>query len=190
MATYLPPIARPKGLLKKVTYGIMRRMFGLVPTGTQVFTARMPTAFMTYYAKAYRLDKRLQVSTETAYIVRHQVASINMCTACMDIGRYYGLKKSPETLTRLDAVAEYESNPLFTHADRAALDYARELTTNKSVTPATFARLSAHFNEREICEIAYLVASEHLANMTNLGLGVGSDGLCEISQQRRLQKIS
>ena len=190
MATYLPPIERPRGLLNKFMYRMMRRMFGLVPTGTKVFTARMPTAFMTYYAKAYRLDKKLQVPIETAYIVRHQVASINMCTACMDIGRYYGLKRSPETLTRLDALADYETSPLFTDADRAALDYARELTAKKAVAPATFARLSAHYGEREICEIAYLVASEHMANLTNLGLGVGSDGLCEISQQRRLQKVS
>ena len=190
MATYLPPIERPKGLVKKITYGFMRRMFGLVPTGTKVFTARMPTSFMTYYARAYRLDKKLRVSIETAYIVRHQVASINMCTACMDIGRYYGLKKSAETLTRLDAVDDYERSPLFNDADRAALDYARELTTAKAVTPQTFARLSQHYSDREICELAYLVASEHLANMTNLGLGVGSDNLCEISQQRRLQKAS
>jgi alkylhydroperoxidase family enzyme len=190
MATYLSPVERPKGLVKKLTYRVMRRMFGLVPTGTKVFTARMPTAFMTYYARAYRLDRKLRVPVETASIVRHQVASINMCTACMDIGRYYGLKKSPETLTRLDAVADYESSPMFTAADRAALDYARELTTRKAVAPATIARLSEHYSEREICELAYLVASEHLANMTNLGLGVGSDGLCEISRQRRLQKVS
>ena len=26
----------------------------------------------------------------------------------------------------------------------------------------------------------WLVASEHLANLTNLGLNVGSDGLCEL----------
>jgi alkylhydroperoxidase family enzyme len=108
----------------------------------------------------------------------------------MDIGRYYGLKKSPETLTRLDAVADYESSPMFTAADRAALDYARELTTRRAVAPATITRLSEHYSEREICELAYLVASEHLANLTNLGLGVGSDGLCEISRQRRLQKVS
>lgn len=113
-----------------------------------------------------------------------------MCTACMDIGRYYGLKRSPETLARLDAIADSGTSPLFSEADRAALAYARELTTDKAVAPATFARLSRHYTEREICEIAYLVASEHLANMTNLGLGVGSDGLCEISQRRRLQKVS
>ena len=190
MATYLPPVEKPKGLMKKITYSLMRRMFGIVPSGTKVFTARMPTSFMTFYAKAYRLDKKLRLPTETAYIVRHQVASINMCSACMDIGRYYGLKKSPETLARLDAVPDYKTSPLFTDADRVALDYARELTTDKKVTPETFALLSEHYSEREICDIVYLVASEHLANMSNIGLGIGSDGLCEISRQRRLQKVS
>jgi alkylhydroperoxidase family enzyme len=189
MATYLPPVEKPKGMLKKLTYRLMRRMFGIVPTGTMVFTARMPTAFMSFYAKTYRLDKKLKLPTETTYLVRHEVASINTCTACMDIGRYYGLKKSPETLVRLDALSDYRASPLFTDAERAALDYARELTTNKSVERETFARLSGYFSEREICDIVYLVASEHMANMTNIGLGVGSDGLCEISQQRRLQKV-
>jgi hypothetical protein len=29
------------------------------------------------------------------------------------------------------------------------------------------------------------VASEHLYNMTNIGLNIGSDGLCELNAQRR-----
>jgi alkylhydroperoxidase family enzyme len=190
MATYLPPVDRPKGLMKKVMYRIMNRMFGLVPTGTKVFTARMPTAFMNFYGKTYRLDKKLTLSRDAMFIVRHRVASINMCTACMDIGRYYGLKQSEATLARLDAVADYATSPLFTEAERVALDYATELTTTKSVSADAFARLARHYSEREICDIVWLVASEHLANMTNIGLGVGSDGLCEISRQRRLQKVS
>jgi hypothetical protein len=35
-------------------------------------------------------------------------------------------------------------------------------------------------SEREICEIVWLVSSEHLYNINNIGLGIGSDGLCEI----------
>ena len=30
----------------------------------------------------------------------------------------------------------------------------------------------------------WLVASEHIYNVTNRGLGIGSDGLCELSTQR------
>jgi hypothetical protein len=45
-----------------------------------------------------------------------------------------------------------------------------EPTKDKTVDPETFARLSAHYSEREICEIVWLVASDYLYNMTNIGL--------------------
>jgi hypothetical protein len=47
------------------------------------------------------------------------------------------------------------------------------------VSPDTFAGLSRHYSEREICEIVWLVASEHLYNLNNIGLNIESDGLCE-----------
>jgi alkylhydroperoxidase family enzyme len=52
-----------------------------------------------------------------------------------------------------------------------------EHTKDKKVNPDTFARLSRHYSEREICEIVWLVASEHLYNMTNIGLNIHSDAL-------------
>jgi hypothetical protein len=48
--------------------------------------------------------------------------------------------------------------------DTAALDYATEPTRDKKVEPATFARLARYYNEREICDIVWLAASEHLNN--------------------------
>ena len=56
-------------------------------------------------------------------------------------------------------------------------------TSDKRVQPATFARLARHYSEREICDIVWLVASEHLNNMTNIGLGIGSDSLRELAQR-------
>jgi hypothetical protein len=47
----------------------------------------------------------------------------------------------------------------------------------------TFSSLSRHYSEREICEIVWLVASEHLYNMTNIGLNIHSDMLCDISRR-------
>mgnify|MGYP003580615269 CR=1 FL=1 len=35
-----------------------------------------------------------------------------------------------------------------------------------------------------ICEIAWLVSNEHLYNMTNIGLNIHSDMLCDISRKR------
>jgi hypothetical protein len=52
------------------------------------------------------------------------------------------------------------------------------------VRPETFARLAKHYSERAICEIVWLVASEHVYNMTNLGLNIHSDMLCDISRKK------
>ena len=85
---------------------------------------------------------------------------------------------------KFDALEQYRTSGLFTDAERAALDYVTELTKEKKV-PLTFAHMSRHYSEREICEIVWLVASEHLYNMTNIGLNIHSDMLCDISRRRK-----
>jgi len=180
MAPYLSPVEEPRGLLLRLVYFFARRQFGKVPTPLAVHSARMPAAFLSFYGKVSRLDKKLELSAETAMLVREQVASVNSCLFCMDTQRWYLQHKSPGTLARLDALPEYQTSPLFSDAEREALEYATELTQDKQVAPETFARLRHHYGEREICDIVWLVASEHLYNMTNHGLNIGSDGLCEL----------
>ncbi len=184
MATYLPPIERPSNLVLKMVYFFTRRQFGKVATPIAVFSARMPVAFLTFIGKVSRLDKKLRLPAQTAILIRERVASINSCLFCMDATRWYAMKASPENLARLDALAEYQTSPLFSDAERAALDYATELTSNKEVTPETFEQLKRYYSEREVCDIVWLVASEHLYNITNIGLNIGSDGLCELRPKR------
>jgi alkylhydroperoxidase family enzyme len=85
---------------------------------------------------------------------------------------------------KFDALSEYRTSPLFSEAERAALDYVTELTRDKSVRPETFDRVRQHYSERAICEIVWLVASEHFYNLTNLGLNIHSDMLCDIARKR------
>ena len=184
MATYLPPVSKPSGLLVKLVYFFTRRQFGKVATPIAVMSARMPAAFLLFYGKVSRLDKKLKLPPRTAVIIRERVASINMCLFCMDATRWYAIRMSPDNQARLDALDEYRTSPLFSDAERAALDYVSELARNKDVEPDTFARLLRHYSEREICDIVWLVASEHLYNISNIALNIGSDGLCELSQDR------
>ncbi len=86
---------------------------------------------------------------------------------------------------KFDALEENRTSSLFTDAERAALDYVSELTKDKKVNPDTFARMSRYYSEREICEIVWLVASEHLYNMTNIGLNIHSDMLCDIGRKKK-----
>lgn len=85
---------------------------------------------------------------------------------------------------KFDALDQYQTSNLFTEAERAALDYVSELTKDKKVNPDTFTRLARHFSERQICEIVWLVATEHVYNMTNIGLNIHSDLLCDLSRKK------
>jgi AhpD family alkylhydroperoxidase len=185
MNAFLPPIDKPQGLVKKLAYYFTRKQFGKVLTPIKVHSARLPDQFGLFYAKIDRLDKKLTLPREMVFLIRERVAQINICSFCVDIGRSFAIKASMNE-AKFDALDQYRTSSLFSEAERAALDYVTELTNNKEVNPNTFAHLARHYSEREICEIVWLVASEHLYNMTNIGLNIHSDMLCDISRKRRV----
>lgn len=166
----------------KQVYEMASKQYGKVLTPVKVFSARMPLEFGQFGAKIGELDRMLTLPVETAYLIRQKVAGINICTFCIDIGRAATIKASMNQ-AKFDALEQYRTSPLFTEAERAALDYVTELTKDKTVNPDTFARMAKHYSERQICEIVWLVASEHFYNMANIGLNIHSDMLCDISKK-------
>ncbi|HEV2135745.1 MAG TPA: carboxymuconolactone decarboxylase family protein [Terracidiphilus sp.] len=183
MDTFLPPVENPASPMLKMVYGMCRRQFGKVPTPIKVMLARMPLGFGMFYGKIAKLDKKLELPQETLMLIRERVARINVCLFCIDIGRWFTIKAKLDQ-AKFEAINDYATNPLFNEAERAALDYVTELTQNKQVNPETFARLRKHYSERDICEIVWLVASEHFYNMTNIGLNIHSDMLCDLAAKR------
>ncbi|MGA9424484.1 MAG: hypothetical protein WBV33_05345, partial [Terracidiphilus sp.] len=147
MDTFLSPIEKPQGLIKKLVYAGTRRQFGKVPTPVKVVYSRMPAAFGMFISKIAKLDKKLELSTETQMLIRERVARINVCEFCIDIGRFFVIKAGMNQ-AKFDALEDYATSSLFTEADRAALDYVTELTRGKQVKPETFDRLARHFSER------------------------------------------
>ena len=184
MDTFLSPIEEPQGLMMKLAYYFSRRQFGKVLTPMKVHSARLPFAFGLFYGRVGQLDKKLTLPPELVMLIREQVARINVCLFCMDIGRSFTIEASMNE-AKFDALEQYRTSELFTDAERTALDYVTELTKEKKVDPSTFSHVSHHYSEREICEIVWLVASEHLYNMTNIGLNIHSDMLCDISRKRQ-----
>jgi len=182
--TFLAPVKNPPGLILKLVYYLSRRQFGKVPRPLSVHASRLPLAFAMFYGKVSKLDEKLHLPPELITLIRQRVSGLNVCLCCMDIGHWFAIQKSMNQ-ARLDALDDYATSPLFTEAERAALDYATELTAQKKVSPDTFDRVARHHSERAICEIVWLVASQHLYTMTNLGLNIGSDMLCDIRRNRR-----
>ncbi len=184
MDTFLTPIENPKGLGMKLAYYFTKKQFGKVITSLKVHSARLPTAFGMFYAKIAQLDAKMVLNAEIALLIRQKVAQLNICLFCIDASRSKAIKSS-WNVSKFDALAYYDSSPLFTDAEIAALDYTTELTKDKKVNRETFDKLAKHFSEREICEIVYTIATEHVYNLTNLGLNIHSDMLCEIVEKNK-----
>lgn len=187
---FLAPVEKPAGIVVKLAYAMSRRQFGRVLTPLKVVYVRLPTSFGLFASRIAKLDKKLILRAETAMLIRERVARLNVCLFCIDIGRAMVIKEALDE-AKFDALEDYRTSPLFSEAERAALDYVTELTQTKQVDPHTFERLAQYFSEREICEIVWLVASEHFYNMTNIGLNIHSDMLCDITRQgRSADKVS
>jgi len=184
MNTFLAPIEKPQGVIMKLVYYFSHRRFGKVLTPLKVYAARMPLGFGLFQQKISKLDKGLTLPAEMILLIRQTVARTNVCLFCMDISRSFTIKASMNQ-AKFEALGEYRSSPLFSDAERSALDYVTELTQEKKVSPDTFARMARYYSERQICEIVWLVASEHIYNMTNIGLNIHSDMLCDITKKNR-----
>ena len=176
---FLPPIEKPPRLMMKLVFAISRRQFGKVLAPISVFAARMPLSFGQFYGRISSLDKKLRLPRETVMLIREQVARTNVCRFCIDICRYFSIKSSMNQ-AKFDALGQYQTNALFSDGERAALDFATELTRNKTSQPEMFGRLARYYSEREICEITWIVASEHFYNLTNIALNIHSDRVCDI----------
>jgi alkylhydroperoxidase family enzyme len=183
-APFLSPIENPKDPMLKQLYAMYESRIGLAITPVKVHSARLPSAFAQFYGKINELDRELSLSPETIQLIRHRVSQINVCPWCMD-AELAGVIMASMNQAKFDAIDEYRTSPLFNEAERAALDYTSELTRDRKVSPQTFDKLALHYSERQICEIVYLVATQFLFNINNIGLNIHSDMICDIARKRR-----
>lgn len=183
METFLAPIEKPDSLMMKLVYYFTRKRIGKVITPLKITAARMPVAFGMFSGKISQLDKKLSLSPEQTMLVREQVARINVCLFCIDIGRAFTIQQSLNQ-DKFDALEHYATSPLFTPADRAMLDFVSKLTRERQMDRETFDKLKPHFTERQICEIAWVVSTEFYYNMGNIALNIHSDMLCDLVKRK------
>jgi hypothetical protein len=108
---FLPPIEKPKGLMMKLAYYFRRRRFGRVLTPVKVHAARLPIAFGMFAGKISELNKKLQLLPEMILLIHEQVARLNVCPFCMDIGRSFVIKASMNE-AKFDALEYYRTSSL------------------------------------------------------------------------------
>ena len=185
VAPFLPPVEAPKDPGARQAYEMTSKYFGKVFTPLKVFSARMPWEFYSnFYGQISDLDRKLEIGPEKAMLIRQQVARLNVCEFCIDSNRAGTIQASMDQ-AKFDALDSYDTSEMFDEAERSMLDYATKLTKEKKMDRGTFDRMKRHFTDRQVCEIVYVVASEHVYNMTNIGLNIRSDMICDIMKGRR-----
>ncbi|USZ71423.1 carboxymuconolactone decarboxylase family protein [Natronosalvus halobius] len=180
MVTRLEPIEKPDGLKMRLIYWMMRRKFGKVMIPLKVVIARMPGS-LGLIRKLQKFHKRIPLDPELKLMVRTLISENNGCGYCLDLGESEANRENLG-MGKFNALAEYQTSPLFSDRERAALAYAEELTRHKNVSDATFEELRKHFNDREIVEITWLNAMQNFTNLVTIPLEIESDGLCAIAQ--------
>lgn len=95
----------------------------------------------------------------------------------MDIRHAVGVKVGIAG-SKLAALAEYRTSPEFSERERAALEYAEQITRDEEeVSDACFARLREHFSEADVVELTFIVGYQTFASKFAKALQLAPQGL-------------
>jgi len=79
---------------------------------------------------------------------------------------------------KIRALADYATSPLYSEAERIALEYADSMTiTGREVSNEFFARLREFYDDDQIVELTAIIAWENSSSKFNRALRVASQNL-------------
>ena len=78
---------------------------------------------------------------------------------------------------KIEALPNHATSPLFTDAEKAALEYADAMTdTSRDVEDELFARLRQHYDDDTIVELTMIIAWENASSRFNRAFRIPSQG--------------
>ena len=78
---------------------------------------------------------------------------------------------------KLDALGDYAGSPLFSEAEKVALEYADAITdTRRDVDDDLFARVQRQYDDDTIAEITMIIAWENASSRFNRAFRIPSQG--------------
>jgi AhpD family alkylhydroperoxidase len=161
--------------MRKLTGRDPRTGSGLEPIEVWAHQPKMMVG-MGRFNQAVRKGK--SVDDRIKNLVELKGAQMIGCEFCVDLGSQI-CRNSGLSDEELIALARYQSSTLFTAREKAALDYAvAVMRTPVEVTDELFARMRAHFDDRQLVEITALLTLVNLDRF-NAAFGIGSAGFSD-----------
>ena len=148
-------------------FATMKRNLGFVPNSVLIMQRRpkMAKAFVQMTASIW--DPEGKVDRGFKRLLAHVSSRTAGCQYCMAHtaggALHFGIEEQ-----KLAAVWDYQTSPLFSAAERAALDLAVAASTvPNSVTDAMFIELGKHWTEDQIVEIVGVISMFGFLNRWN-----------------------
>ncbi len=106
------------------------------------------------YLEEVELDNSLK------HLCKVRASQINACAFCIDM-HWKNATKDGEKEQRLYGLSAWQESPYYSEQERAALTWAEALTRLDlgHVPDEAYEQVRAHFNEKQISDLSYLIAS-------------------------------
>jgi uncharacterized peroxidase-related enzyme len=160
----LPPTHSPE---LKEQFEVARKRLGFVPNSVLVMqrSPKMVQGFTQLSAAIW--DPEGKVDLRLKRLISHVVSRSAGCQYCM-AHTAEGAAKLGVEQRKLDAVWDYQRSPLFSAAERAALDLAVAAgSVPNAVTDEMFTELRKHFSDDQVVEIVGVIALFGFLNRWN-----------------------
>lgn len=171
----IDPIDNPGSIKLKLAYWFTKRQMGKVITPLKVVQTRFPET-LSVSQKIMAAEDSLTLPDELVFYIKSYVSTLNGCSFCIDLAKAEAEDKN--LADKYEHLRNYESADVFDDAEKAALKYVEQATTEKEVSDNIFNRLKHHYDDQEIVEITWLNAIQNYYNLINKPLRINSDNLC------------
>lgn len=173
--TRIPPVdlqTLPDDL--RETLEEQRKLWG-TPLYPYLFYARNPAYFRAAKSMWALQEDTKRVGTLRALLNR-RVAWWNGCEYCQDAHAAIGSRLGIST-EKIEALNDYANSPLFSDAEKVALEYADAITdTHRDVDDELFGRLQRHYDDDTIAELTMIVAWQNAGSRFNRAFRIPSQG--------------
>jgi AhpD family alkylhydroperoxidase len=173
----IEPLSPKKAtLLARLMYRYAKRRFGEVPVPFAVGAHHMPllVANAVHETLVGRGSKKLPASVRELAV--YWTARTVGCSWCVDFGAML-IRLEGLDVERLKQIDDYQTSPLFTDDERAAIAYADAVTTDPHlVTDEQVAELRQRFGDAGVMELTYQIGLENMRARMNTALGITEQG--------------
>jgi alkylhydroperoxidase family enzyme len=148
------------------------------PLYPYLFYARNPAYFRAAKAMWAALQQETKrVPATLRALLNRRVAWWNGCEFWQDANAAVGSRNGISTEKLEALLSDYAKSPLFSDAEKIALEYADAITdTRRDVDDELFARMQRHYDDDTIAELTMIIAWENASSRFNRAFRIPSQG--------------